>query len=413
MMSLFIVLLYALMLPYIGLMLMVIVGLYRAKRRPYNAATPSVSVLIPAHNEEEKLAQTLQSLSNQVYEGDLEFVIVNDRSTDTTKAIIERFVAQDERFKLVNVSEPSRRFAPKVNAVNIGIEASQGEIIVASDADCQYKPSWVSGMVSHFEDDVAMVVGYVESTPPNGAKNLVQLFEAIDWFTLIMTSRSLTHFGWKFASSANNQAYRRSAFEAIGGFGASGRAPSGDEDLLTQRMGKLPGMRVVFASEPEVRVLTQPTPHLMGLLRQRRRWVSRYHHTVHYHPAFLTSIAIFGFSSIALCLGIICSFFIPALAPWVFGLWAFKLAVELYGMNIGTEQLERRDFWGEYGERTLFWALLHPFFIAFVVLWSFFKPGAWYAGAESYRRRFARRRIREFKRKVKANLLSLLSLFEV
>ena len=413
MMSLFIVLLYALMLPYIGLMLMVVVGLYRAKRCPYNDATPAVSVIIPAHNEEEKLASTLESLAGQVYEGDLEFVIVNDRSADATKAIIESFVAKDERFRLIDVLEPSRRFAPKVNAVNIGIKASQGEIIVASDADCQYRPGWVAGMVSHFEEDVAMVVGYVESTPLNGSKNLVQLFEAIDWFTLIMTSRSLTHFGWKFASSANNQAYRRSAFEAIGGFGASGRAPSGDEDLLTQRMGKLPGMRVVFASAPEVRVLTQPTPHLMGLLRQRRRWVSRYHHTVHYHPAFLISIAVFGFSSILFATAVLISPFFPALIPWVFGLWALKLGVELYGMNIGTQQLERRDFWGKYGENTLFWALLHPFFIAFVVLWSFFKPGAWYAGANSYRRRFVKRQLREFKRKVKANLMSLLSLFKV
>ena len=412
MQTLFILLLYALVLPYVGLMLMVIVGMYRAKRRPRSAETPPVSVVIPARNEEEKLAATLASLAKQVYAGDLEFVIVNDRSKDATRSITEGFVARDARFKLVNVTEPSRRLAPKVNAVNIGIEQSRGEIIVASDADCQYPETWVAGMVSHFEPDVAMVVGYVESIRKHSAKSLTQLFEAIDWFTLMLTSRSLTHFGWKFASSANNQAYRRSAFKAIGGFGASGRAPSGDEDLLTQRMGRLLGMRVVFASSPEVRVLTQPAPGLWGLLRQRRRWVSRYHHTVHYHPAFLLSIACLGFQSIFLSFGVLLAPFFPSLAPWVLGIWALKLGVELYGMNLGTRQLDRRDFWGRLGERTLFWAVLHPFFIAFVVLWSFIKPGAWYAGAKSYRRRFVKRRIREFRRKVKSSLTSLLSLFK-
>jgi len=404
MLTLFITLLYALVLPYIGLMLMVVVGMYRASRRPYNAATPSVSVIIPAHNEEDKLEATLASLSEQRYEGELEFVIVNDRSTDATQAIIEGFVAQDERFRLVNVTEPSRRFAPKVNAVNIGIENSSGELILASDADCQYPALWVAGMASHFEEDVAMVVGFVESTRKGGAKNWVQRFEATDWFTLMITSRSLTHFGWKFASSANNQAYRRSAFEAIGGFGASGRAPSGDEDLLTQRMGRLPGMRVVFASIPEVRVLTEPVPDLMSLLRQRRRWVSRYQHLMHYHPAFISSIAILGFQSIFLTLGVILVPFAPALAPWVFGLWALKLGVEFFGMGVATKQLERRDLWGL---TTLVWALLHPLFIATVMLWSFLKPGAWYAGARSYRRRFFKRRLREFSRRVKNAIVSL------
>jgi cellulose synthase/poly-beta-1,6-N-acetylglucosamine synthase-like glycosyltransferase len=400
--TVFVVLLYALMLPYMGLMVMVIVGAYRAKKRPINRERPSVSVIIPAHNEEDKLEATLTSLSKQQYRGKLEFVIVNDRSVDATQSIIQKFVDADSRFKLVNVLEPSKRFAPKVNAVNTGIQNSSGEIIIASDADCQYPARWVTSMVSHFEPDVAMVVGYVESTRVGGAKNWVERFESTDWFSLMLTSRSLTHFGWKFASSANNQAYRRSAFEAIGGFGASGRAPSGDEDLLTQRMGKLPGMRVVFASSTDSRVLTRPVPSALALLKQRRRWVSRYHHTLHYHPAFMTSIGVFGFSSVMLSLGVILTPFIPELDPWVYGLWAVKVGIEMYGMGLGMEQLERRDLWGI---TTFVWALLHPFFIATVVIWSFLKPGAWYAGARSYRRRFFKRQVRELGRKVRNSIV--------
>jgi poly-beta-1,6-N-acetyl-D-glucosamine synthase len=396
--TVFVILLYALMLPYIGLMLMVLVGAYRAQKRPISRERPSVSVIIPAHNEENKLEATLVSLSKQQYRGKLEFVIVNDRSIDATAEIIERFVEQDSRFRLVTITEPSRRLAPKVNAVNTGIHRSSGDIIIASDADCQYPARWVASMVSHFAPDVAMVVGYVESTRAGGAKNWVERFESTDWFSLMLTSRSLTHFGWKFASSANNQAYRRSSFEAIGGFGASGRAPSGDEDLLTQRMGKLPGMRVVFASAKDARVLTRPVPNLPALLKQRRRWVSRYHHTLHYHPAFMASIGTLGFSSVFLVLGIILTAFLPELDPWVYGLWGVKLAIEMYGMSLGLAQMERRDLWGV---TTFVWALLHPFFIATVVIWSFLKPGAWYAGARSYRRRFLKRQVREFGRKVR------------
>ena len=73
---------------------MVVVGLYRVKQRPYTSATPSVSVIIPAHNEEDKLTATLESLSKQVYAGQVEFVIVNDRSTDATEQIIQTLRGQ-------------------------------------------------------------------------------------------------------------------------------------------------------------------------------------------------------------------------------------------------------------------------------------------------------------------------------
>ncbi len=401
-MTFFLVPLYLLVIPYIGLMIMVIVGMFRAQRRPYSDDLPSVTVVIPAHNEEDKLGSTLESLSRQRYAGAVEFVIVNDRSVDATGAIIDRLARKDARFRRLDVETPSRRYAPKVNAVDHGIQNSHHDIIITSDADCLYPEGWIHGLVSHFEPDVAMVIGHVETTRPGDKVGPVQYFEAIDWLSLMLTARSLTHFGWKFASTANNQAYRRSAFEAIGGFGAGGRAPSGDEDVLTQRIGRLEGTRVVFASSPDSRVLTQPMPSLYAFLNQRRRWVSRYHHVLHYHPAFLASIGILGFQSMMLSLGVLLTPFFPALAPYVFGLWAVKLAVEFTGMYIGTGQLERRDLWGW---QTVMWALLHPFFIATISIWSFIKSGEWKAGAQSYRRRFFKRQWREWRRKVKSSLV--------
>ncbi len=397
-MSWFLILLYALVLPYLGLMLMVLSGLLISDKRPYSKAKPSVSVIIPAHNEEDKIAATLKSLSQQRYSGPLEFVIVNDRSSDTTAEIIQRFVKQDHRFKLVEVNEPSKRLAPKVNAVNTGIDESSGEIILTSDADCRYLSSWVEGMASYFEADVAMVVGYVESTRPGQSSSLLERFESIDWLSLMFSSRSLMLFGWKFASSANNQAYRRSAFEAIGGFGAGGRAPSGDEDLLTQRMGKRQKGRIVFALGHDTRVYTQAMPNLAALLAQRRRWVSRYRHMLHYHPAFLSGIVILGFQSIFLSIAILLSFFIPTLIPYVFGLWAIKLSIELVGMYVGTKRFGRRDLWGK---DVLLWAVAHPFFIATISIWALLRSGEWRSGAQSYRRRLIKRQWREWHRRVK------------
>ena len=78
-------------------------------------------------------------------------------------------------------------------------------------------------------------------------------------------------------------------------------------------------------------------------------------------------------------------------------LWTVKALVEWVGMGVGTRQFGRRDLWGL---STLWWILWHPAFIAVSVVGSTLRPAAWHAGAESYRRRFLQRRLREFRRRV-------------
>ena len=397
--SLLLVLLYALAVPYVGLLALVVVGMV-AKAGPVRrepAAWPSVSVVLPAHNEVDTLPATLASLSAQRYPGPLEFVIVDDRSADGTAALIERWCARDPRFRIVRIEDRGRRLSPKVHAVDRGIRASNHDIVVTTDADCTYPTRWIATLVSYFEDDVSMVAGFVACTSSARPGGPVQRFDAVDWFTLMLTSRSLTRFGWALASSANNQAYRRAAFDAVGGFGASGRAPSGDEDLFAQRIGRLPGWRVVFADHPDARVLTQPAPSVRALLNQRRRWVSRYHHGLHYQPWFLAGIVVLGGHSAVLSLGVaLLPWFLWAW-PWVLGAWSVVWAVQALGLYLGTRQLDRRDLWGW---PSALWMAFHPLFIGTVSVWSFLQPGDWGSGAPGYRRRILRRRLRENVRKL-------------
>ena len=83
--SALIFLLYLFGVPYILLMVMVVVGMFRPGPRERSSARPSVTVVVPAHDEEDDLPGTLESLAAQRYDGELEFVIVDDRSTDGTR----------------------------------------------------------------------------------------------------------------------------------------------------------------------------------------------------------------------------------------------------------------------------------------------------------------------------------------
>lgn len=384
---------------FLASMLLIVAGMLRGRTagRKQPERWPSVSVIVPAHDEQESLPATLASLRRQSYAGEIEFVIVDDRSTDGTAEVAASYASHDRRFRLVQVTEPGARLSPKVHAVDRGIRASRGEILLTTDADCVVPSGWVSAMVEHLGEGVDMVVGYVEARPRNDRRGLVAAFDAVDWFVLMLVSRSLARLGFALSSSANNQAYRRSAFERVRGFGAAGRAPSGDEDLFVQRVARLGGGAVVFADDPDVRVVTAAAESLHGILHQRRRWVSRFHHPVHYHPGFFAAIAVLGAHSVGVTAGLLALPFAPALAPWVLGAWGAVLATQILGLHLGTRDLGRRDLWGW---PSLTWALLHPVFIAVVSLWSFVRPGDWRFAGGGYRRRLARRALERLRKRV-------------
>jgi len=390
------VVLTVLVLPYLALLLLVAVGMHwPTPPLPAPRRWPSVDVVVAAHDEEDRLPATLASLRVLDYPGHLRVIVVDDRSTDGTAAIVRAACARDPRLSLVRVQRPSRRMAPKVHAVAQGVRAGSGEIVLTTDADCRVDPGWVRAMIAPFADpQVVWTLGSVTTAGPGAAHGFRERFEAIDWLSLMLVSRSLARLGWNLASSANAQAFRRAAFRAAGGYGIAGRAPSGDEDLLLQRLGRLPGARSVFVDDPAARVLTSSTASWKGLSAQRRRWVTRYQHVEQYHPAFWLGITLLGAQSLGLSLAVLSLPYAPGAAPTVLGLWGAKLAIEVVGLLAGLRLLGRTDLAGG----VLGWALLHPFFVSLALLGSLLRPGSWRGPASGYRRRLWRARWHRWRR---------------
>jgi cellulose synthase/poly-beta-1,6-N-acetylglucosamine synthase-like glycosyltransferase len=357
---------------------------------------PSVDLLIAAHNEERALPQTLASLVALDYPGDLRILLIDDRSHDATPELLRTAAEGDRRIQLLRVEQPSRRHAPKVHAIARGVAAGSGEIILTSDADTVLPRPWVQAMVAPFADpQVVWVLGAVTTLPAGARGNLRQRLEAIDWLSLMLVSRALARLGANLATSANAQGYRRAALRAVGGFGALGRAPSGDEDLLLQRIGRARGTRTVFVDHPDARVVTGAMPGWRALWRQRRRWASRYQHVLLYHPAFWAGITLLGVQSLVLSAALLTLPWRPELAPWVLGSWGVKLLVEVVGMRHSLLQFGRRDL---VGGALLVWALGHPFYVAALVLASLLRPTSWRSHGDGYRRRAARALLRRHRR---------------
>jgi cellulose synthase/poly-beta-1,6-N-acetylglucosamine synthase-like glycosyltransferase len=96
---------------------------------------PTCSILIPAHNEEIVIGNTIESMLKIVYPKDkLQIIVINDGSTDATKKIIESYAEKDSRVQLFDIPK-GEGGKGKSRTLNIGMKVAKGEIIAVYDAD--------------------------------------------------------------------------------------------------------------------------------------------------------------------------------------------------------------------------------------------------------------------------------------
>ena len=99
------------------------------------ATVPTVSVIIPAYNSAETLAEAIASAQRQTL-SDIEIIVVDDGSTDDTPNIIKNLAAQDPRIKSITLAKN----AGVSHARNIAIKQAAGEWIAVLDADDLFEP---------------------------------------------------------------------------------------------------------------------------------------------------------------------------------------------------------------------------------------------------------------------------------
>ncbi len=117
---------------------------------PPPAAPPShrVSVIIPARNEERKLEEALQSILDQDY-GDLEVIVVDDRSTDRTVAILDRMARAIPAVRIVHLKDLPPGWIGKNYALYRGAQEARGDLLLFTDADVVMHPSAVGRAVNY------------------------------------------------------------------------------------------------------------------------------------------------------------------------------------------------------------------------------------------------------------------------
>ena len=109
---------------------------------------PKVSVVIPARNEEKDLRKALSSILSQDY-ANLEVIVVDDRSTDRTYAILQELTATHPKLRVFRISELPSGWLGKTHAVNYGLERATGDHFLLTDADVVMESTTVSRAMTY------------------------------------------------------------------------------------------------------------------------------------------------------------------------------------------------------------------------------------------------------------------------
>ena len=220
---------------------------------------PSVTVLIPAYNEERNIENTLSAATSIDYP-EYEVVVVDDASTDRTAEIVTRFVSRRKvRLirKLVNEG--------KAMALNDAIPCTNGEILLIIDADASPDPDILKYIVPHFRfPRVAAVTGNPRVA---NRQTLLGKLQSIEFTSIISLQRRAQRvWGRIMTMSGVVGAFRRSALNDVGQF--SPEMATEDIDLTW----KLHLRHYEVRYEARALVWMRVPQSLPGLWKQRRRW---------------------------------------------------------------------------------------------------------------------------------------------
>ena len=150
---------------------------------------------------------------------------------------------------------------------------STGDIILSTDADCLLPPRWIEIMINHFKKDVVFVAGPVREKV---SASFFSKLEYLEFLGLITTAAGLIGSGRPIICNGANLAYRKKAFEAVGGFGLTDN--SNDDESLMNRMVERNVGTIVFAPEADAVVTTQSSNTISSFFTQRIRWANKRGH---------------------------------------------------------------------------------------------------------------------------------------
>ncbi len=239
------------------------------------AGTPLISVIIPVRNESDHIADLLDDLARQTLPPEqFEVLVVDDASTDDTAGRVLAFTGTSGLDLTLLPLPETETASPKKRAITSAIAICRGGIVVTTDGDCRVPPGWLRAHLDAYAPPgIQLVAGPVTFTRE---ERLTDYLQTVEFSSLIGSGACAIAAGKPAMCNGANLSYRKTAFEAVGGFGDTVRIASGDDELLMHRISAAFPRSVAFLKDRSALVHTRPHHSWRSFFDQRKRWASKW-----------------------------------------------------------------------------------------------------------------------------------------
>ena len=256
----------------------------------------SVSILIPAYNEQESIAGTVEAVLKSDYKNLCEIIIINDGSTDGT---LEAARKLEKKFSNVVVFD--KKNSGKADSLNQALKIAKGEIIGVVDADSYPDEKAISSMIGFFDDE--KVGAATTRILVKNRNNFLEKMQAIEYKVIAFSRKLLDFLDSIYVTPGPLALYRKDALEKINGFDAKNMTE--DIEITWHLIHQGYDVRMSFISKST----TVAPDTLKKWFKQRIRWnIGGYQTILKYKDSFfrkgMLGYFILPFFSISLVLGV-------------------------------------------------------------------------------------------------------------
>lgn len=225
------------------------------------------TLVVPARNAGATLGPLLQDLHGQtVFKEKCEVIVVDDDSDDVTIGIVQGMSKSWSQLRSMK-----NKGVGKKDAITTGINASNGEVIILTDADSRFGPERIGRILQEMGSaDLDLLLLPVQMVDMRGLLATIQQMELAGMVGMAAGEALMKRPG---LANGANMAFTRKAFEQVEGYVGDLRA-SGDDIFLVERMRKA-GLRIGYLVDPQAAVTVEPEGTWKGFLQQRLRWAGK------------------------------------------------------------------------------------------------------------------------------------------
>ena len=220
---------------------------------------PTISIVIPAYNEERHIGDCIESLLDSDYPNKkLEIIVVDDESTDQTYKVASKYKKYGVKvFRKKNEGTAA-------SAKNYGIKRANGELIATLDADSYITKDTIRKMLPLFEDEE--VVAVTSAIKVAKIKTFFEKLQKVEYVLIIFSRKILSFIDSVFVTPGAFSLFRASLFKKIGLFDKKNLIEDQEMALRIQKNN------LKIRSSLDAEVFTNVPSGFFALVRQRVRW---------------------------------------------------------------------------------------------------------------------------------------------